>query len=96
MTVPTPNRYHSLASILIHNTDNELDQQINCTDLQMAYIWVKEFMLETGGEWSTLPDFPAFADVLDRKVSVSGVRFATNTVYSVHYQLSVFYGHIAL
>jgi len=91
-----PNRYYTLASVQIYNNNNEPEQYINFTDLQMAYLWIKDFMVEKGGDWSELRDFPDFATDLDHKVVVNGVRFANNTVYSIHYQLSVFYGHVAL
>lgn len=96
LDIQTPNRYYTLASVHIYNNNDRVEQYINFGDLQMAYMWVKDFMLETGGNWSELQDFPDFANDLDHKVVVQSIRVANNYVYSTHYHLSVFYGRIAL
>lgn len=90
-----PNRYNTTVYVEVRSQSAHVNSH-TFGDLQSAYLWIRMFMNDHPGTWSYLPEFVQFADQLDRKVDIQGVRSANIHTSSEQYRISAFYGYLII
>lgn len=88
-----PNRYYTKVTLEFRNSDATSEYKM-FSDIQIAYIWLEDYIQGSQEDWVALLSFQQVADDLDESYLTHGLYRGVPLSQSPTKQVAVYYGNL--